>query len=58
MVCRWLWTTGACKELDTSEVWYDAEEDLYPVSVFAEGKEQSEEMSNGKIYNLRPCSCE
>ncbi|XP_019732404.1 RNA-binding protein 44 isoform X2 [Hippocampus comes] len=38
--------SGACKELNTSEVWYDAEEDLYPVSVFAEGKEESEEMSN------------
>ncbi|XP_051937810.1 RNA-binding protein 44 isoform X2 [Hippocampus zosterae] len=38
--------SGACKELNTSEAWYDAEEELYPVSVFAEGKEQSEEMSN------------
>ncbi|XP_077435288.1 RNA-binding protein 44 isoform X3 [Vanacampus margaritifer] len=38
--------SSACKELNTGEVWYDAEEDLYPASIPAEVKEQSKEMTN------------
>ncbi|XP_049583134.1 RNA-binding protein 44 isoform X2 [Syngnathus scovelli] len=37
---------GACKELNTGEVWDDAEENLDPASIPAELKDQSGEMSD------------
>ncbi|XP_061647693.1 RNA-binding protein 44 isoform X4 [Phyllopteryx taeniolatus] len=38
-------STGACKELNTGEVWYDAKEDIHPTSIPAMVEEQPEDMS-------------
>ncbi len=49
-----VWTEAACKEFNTSEAWYDAEEDLQPArpAVAAEtGQDPTvipKEKSNGK----------
>lgn len=40
------WTTAACKELSTSEAWYDAEEDLEPAEPAAAAEmEQSQKVT-------------
>lgn len=42
-----IWAAGAFKELNTSEVWFDAEEDFHPAAPAAEMREQS----TGKAYH-------
>lgn len=45
-----MWTAAACKELNTSEAWYDAEEDLEPAgaSAAAETTVIAKDTTNGK----------
>lgn len=46
------WTAAACKELNTSEAWYDAEEDLEPAepAAAAEMRQNLEVIEKDRTY--------